>query len=53
MGIFMRFDNGNPIKGDSTQQGLEGSKGWMNLNSFEWGLEASICKGSGRARFQS
>jgi type VI secretion system secreted protein Hcp len=39
MGIYMRFDNGNPIKGDSTQQGFEGKNGWMNLTSFKWGLD--------------
>jgi type VI secretion system secreted protein Hcp len=44
MGIFMRFDNGNPIKGDSTQQGFEGKDGWMNLNSFSWGLERKFAK---------
>ena len=31
MGIYMRFDNGSDIKGDSTQQGFEGKDGWMNL----------------------
>ena len=44
MGIYMRFDNGNPIKGDSTQQGFEGKDGWMNLTSFEWGLDRAFAK---------
>jgi type VI secretion system secreted protein Hcp len=44
MGIFMRFDNGNPIKGDSTQQGFKGEDGWMNLTDFHWGLKRAFAK---------
>jgi len=44
MGIYMRFDNGNPIKGDSTQQDFEGKDGWMNLTSFKWGLDRTFAK---------
>jgi type VI secretion system Hcp family effector len=44
MGIYMRFDNGNPIKGDSTQQEFEGKDGWMNLTSFKWGLDRAFAK---------
>ena len=33
MAIYMKLGN---IKGDATQQGFEG---WMNIESFEWGLE--------------
>ena len=44
MGIYMRFDNGNPIKGDSTQQDFEGKDGWMNLTSFKWGLDRIFAK---------
>ena len=44
MGIYMRFDNGNPIKGDSTQQNFEGKDGWMNVTSFRWGLDRAFAK---------
>jgi type VI secretion system secreted protein Hcp len=44
MGIYMRFDNGNPIKGDSTQQGFKGEDGWMNLTDFHWGLKRAFAK---------
>jgi type VI secretion system secreted protein Hcp len=44
MGIYMRFDNGSDIKGDSTQQNFEGRDGWMNLTSFKWGLDRKFAK---------
>jgi type VI secretion system secreted protein Hcp len=44
MGMYMRFDKGSNIKGDSTQQGFEGTKGWMNLTYFEWGLDRAFAK---------
>jgi type VI secretion system secreted protein Hcp len=44
MGMYMRFDNGSDIKGDSTQQGFEGKDGWMNLNFFKWGLDRKFAK---------
>ena len=33
MGIYMKYGD---IQGDSTQKGYEG---WINLTSFDWGLE--------------
>ncbi|MBV8797727.1 MAG: type VI secretion system tube protein Hcp [Hyphomicrobiales bacterium] len=44
MGIYLRFDKGSDIKGDSTQQGFKGEDGWMNLNSFSWGLKRTFAK---------
>jgi type VI secretion system secreted protein Hcp len=34
MGMFMKLDNIK--KGDATQEGFEGSKGWINIAKFQW-----------------
>jgi type VI secretion system secreted protein Hcp len=44
MGMYMRFDKGSDIKGDSTQQDFEGKEGWINLTSFKWGLDRHFAK---------
>src|SRR5690349_9346692 len=46
MGIYMRYDNGNSIQGDATQQGFEG---WINLHSFSWDMSRTFKKDTGRA----
>ena len=35
MGMYMKL--GNIKKGDATQEGFEGSKGWMNIAKFPVG----------------
>src|SRR4051812_13950549 len=38
MGIYMKYGN---IKGDATQREFEG---WLNIDSFEWGLHRQFAK---------
>jgi type VI secretion system secreted protein Hcp len=45
MPIYVKYDG---VKGTATAKGHEGSKGWIELQSFQWGVGRGISMAVGR-----
>jgi type VI secretion system secreted protein Hcp len=44
MPIYVKYGD---IKGDVTAEGHKGSDGWVEVNSFQWGVGRGICSPTG------
>jgi type VI secretion system secreted protein Hcp len=47
MSIYMKY---GAIKGDVTAAGHQGSDGWVEINSFQYGIGRAICSASGGSK---